>query len=364
MDEFRNPAFVAYVRIPARIVVDDSRRLGTEYGKWIAVWKSPHPIHAGRYVASWQKFGSLWKITSETYTARPLGSADVARVLRNAVTIHLGGTPDWLLVTPGAVWVANDALHAVQRVAPASDALVATVRVPGEPCSGLAAAFGSVWVPLCGPHPGLARIDPRSNTITALLPFGPALSEGGITAGPDSVWLVTRDGILSRIDPVHNRVRQTIRIARGSYNPLYSDGTVWITSGARRLLTAVDARSAHVVSTLAVGSKPRFLAAGHGAIWTLDQGDGSISKVDAKHRRLIAVIHAEIPGGGGEIAFGANAAWATIIGVPLTSIDAARDTVQQWEGRGGDAVRFGDGAVWLTDYFNGRLFRIPISKAK
>ena len=61
-----------------------------------------------------------------------------------------------------------------------------------------------------------------------------------------------------------NRIRQTIAIAAGSYNPLFADGIVWVTSGTGNLLTGVDSSTGEVVATIPVGSKPRFLAAGDG----------------------------------------------------------------------------------------------------
>jgi streptogramin lyase len=356
-EEFKNPAFVAYVRIPERITVSTDRAQATEYGKWVGVFTRPHPVSSGRYFASWKKERKGWKISSESYVALSSDERGVATL--HPTVLRVGGTPDWLAVSPNAVWVANDAFKAVQRISPTGNKVEATVLVPGEPCSGLTYAFGSVWAPICGAHPGVARIDPERNVVTKFLPIAPALSEGGITASPDSVWLVTREGVLARIDPDRNRIRQAIAIARGSFNPLYSGQVVWVTGGTTNTVIAVDARSGEVIATIATGSKPRFLAAGEGTLWTLDQGDGSISKIDMKRKELVAVIPADIPGGGGDISYGAGAVWATVIGVPLTRLGVPCNELAQWLGRGGDEIRFGDGAIWLTDYHNGRIFRIP-----
>ncbi len=356
-DEFKNPAFVAYVRIPERIIVSTDRTQATEYGKWVGVFTRPDPVSSGRYFASWRKERDGWKISSESYVTLRSDERGVATL--HPITLRVGGTPDWLAITPSAVWVANDALKAVQRISPTGKQIDATVSVPGEPCSGLTYAFGSVWAPICGAHPGLARIDPERNAVAKFLPIPPALSEGGITASSDSVWLVTREGVLARIDPDRNRIRQTVAIAPGSFNPLYSAHVVWVTGGTSNTVIAVDARSGEVIAIIATGSKPRFLTAGGGMLWTLDQGDGSIGKIDVKRKELVALIPANIPGGGGDIAYGAGAVWASIIGVPLTRLSVACNELAQWIGRGGDAVRFGDGAIWLTDYHGGRIFRIP-----
>jgi virginiamycin B lyase len=357
--EFRDPHFVEYVRVPTSITIAANGLDAAERGNWTLIDKAPERVRSGSYLASWEKVAGTWKIVYEAYVALNDAPQSVADALHPLATLRLGGTPDWLAVTPDSVWVANDELKSVQRVDVATNALVARIKLPDEPCSGLTFGFGSLWVPLCGKHPSLARVDPSRNVVTALLPFGPALSEGGITTSGDSVWLVVKDGTLARIDPMTNRIRQTIAIAPGSYNPLFADGIVWVTSGKGNLLTGVDSASGDVVATIPVGSKPRFLAAGDGIVWTLNQGDGTVSKVDARAKRLIANVQATIPGGGGDIAYGAGSAWATIVGVPLTRIDSATGAVRHWGGRGGDAIRFGSGSIWLTDYHDGLLWRFP-----
>jgi virginiamycin B lyase len=358
--EFKDPNFVEYVRIPTSITIASDGLHAAERGNWTAINKPPERVRSGTYLASWEKTGGTWKIVYEAYVALNFAPQSVADILHPVATIRLGGTPDWLAVTRDSVWVANDELKSVQRVDVATNALVARVKLTAEPCSGLTFGFGSLWVPLCGTHPSLARVDPSRNTVTAILPIGPASSEGGITASRDSVWLVVADGTLARIDPITNRTRQTIAIAPGSYNPLFADGFIWVTSVKRNLLTAVDAANGDVVTTVTVGSKPRFLAAGDGFVWTLNQSDGTISKVDARSKRLIANVQTDIPGAGGEITYGAGSAWATIVGVPLTRIDASTNTVRHWGGRGGDAVRYGVGSIWLTDYHDGLLWRVPV----
>jgi virginiamycin B lyase len=360
-NEFKDPHFVTYVRRPSNITISADGSHAAEYGAWTGINTAPEHVYSGTYLASWQKRGGIWKIVYEAFSELDLAPQNVVDALHPTATFALGGTPDWLAVTKDSVWISNDALKAVQRVDVRTNTIVARIKMPGAPCSGLAYGFGSLWVPLCGAHPSVARVDPARNVITAILPIGPALSEGGITISGDSVWLVTGNGVLSRIDPTTNHIRQNISIAHGSYNPLFSDGTIWVTSGEKNTLTALDASSGNIIATVPVGSKPHFLTAGEGMVWTLNQGDGSVSKVDAKTKRVVATIDAGAPGGGGDIAYGAGSVWSTIISLPLTRIDAHTSAIRgQWGGRGGDAVRFGHQSIWLTDYFNGRLWRIPI----
>ncbi|MFZ1142200.1 MAG: hypothetical protein WAN76_23730 [Candidatus Sulfotelmatobacter sp.] len=279
-------------------------------------------------------------------------------------TIKVGGTADWVLVAEDSVWVASTKPYTVLRIDPASNKIVATIKVSAEACSGLAFGFGSIWVPLCGKKPALVRIDVVKNSITAILPIAPAGPEGGITTSEDSVWMVTdKNGTLNRIDPATNRVRQKISILPGSFNPLFSDGIVWITGVERNVLIAVDANSGKVLESIPVGPKPRFLTVGAGSIWTLNQSDGTVTRVDEKSMHLIATIQVGIPGTGGDIGYGADSVWLSVFDVPLTRIDETTNrVVKQWIGKGGDSLRIGFDSLWITDYKKGLLSRIAIQE--
>jgi virginiamycin B lyase len=75
---------------------------------------------------------------------------------------------------------------------------------------------------------------------------------------------------------------------------------------------------------------------------------------------VIATIRVGISGAGGDLDYGAESVWATVFEVPLTRIEAATDKVsKQWIGQGGDSLRFGFGSIWITDYKQGLLSRIP-----
>jgi virginiamycin B lyase len=284
--------------------------------------------------------------------------------IKPTATIKIGGTADWVLVTENAVWIASTKPYAVLRIDSATNKIVTSVRIPGEACSGLASGFGSIWAPICGKQPALVRIDAAKDAISAILPIAPAGSEGGIAASDDSIWLATdTNGTLVRIDPSTNKVRQKISIPPGSYNPIFSHGFVWITGIEKNVLTAVDADSGKVLESIPVGPKPRFLAAGEGSIWTLNQGDGTVSRVDEKSRKVTAAIQVGIPGTGGDIGYGADSVWPTVFEVPLSRIDAKTNrVVKQWIGKGGDSLRCGFDSLWITDYKEGLLLRIPIEE--
>src|SRR5208283_2721270 len=219
------------------------------------------------------------------------------------------GAPDWQMLTDDAVWVTNSPKNTVHRLDPKTNKVLAAVTVGTRPCSGLAAGFGTVWVPNCGDRSGegksVSRIDMKTNQVVATLPIGPAQSEGGVATGAGSFWMVSdQKGVLSRIDPATNKVIAEIRVPEESAAVNFGEDAAWVTSPAANTLTRVDPKTNQVTATIAVGPGPRFLTVGAGSIWTLNQGDGSISRVDGKTAKVIATIEAGISGGGGEIAFG------------------------------------------------------------
>jgi virginiamycin B lyase len=321
--------------------------------------------------------GMAWAVWSQERPKRParngVSTPGVRRemtAITPAAVFPVPGTPDWQVVTDDAVWVSNAPKGTVHRLDVKTNTVTATVEAGKRPCSGLVAAFGSIWAPVCGDRPnvengekpGLARIDPKTNTVAAKIAVGIANSEGGLAASPEAIWVVSDiKGVLSRIDPATNKVAVEIEVAQGSVSAVYAEGAVWVASPDKSVLTRVDAKTNKATDTIPVGPTPRFITAGAGAIWTLNQGDGTVSRVDIASKKVVATIECGIPGTGGELAFGNGHVWATVFQAPLTEIDPATNAVvRQWFGAGGDAVRVGHGSVWLSNLREQNVWRIEL----
>ena len=305
-------------------------------------------------LAGWSPgFAQQPKFLAKTGVAAPGVQRDIAE-LPPVATFIVKGHPDWLAVTGDAVWVASSNVNHVVRL-DASTNLPGTIITIAQPCSGMATDFGSLWIPSCGDHT-LVRADAKTGAIQATIPAGPADSEGGIATGAGSVWLVTsKASELDRIDPATNSVTAKIAIPAGSFNPVFANDSIWVSSNQGNALVRVNP------ATNTVTSSPRFLTVGAGAVWVSNQGDGSVSRVDATTGKLIATIPAGIPGFGGEIAFGADAVWATVFKFPITRIDPATNTVvRQWHGAGGASIRYGHGSLWLTSYSGEKVWRLDV----
>ncbi len=279
--------------------------------------------------------------------------------LKFSMTLHLGKTADWVAITDAEVWVGSTGPYAVHAIDPVTNQRIATVVLPGEPCAGLAVGFDSLWIPLCGRAGGLARVDLKTRTLVATYKVGPIAAEGGITTGSGSVWMVLRSHSLVRIDPADGTVRPVARLPAGSYNPYFSAGRIWVTRAKGAEITSVDAATGKVVARLPTGRHPRFLTAGDGAIWTLNQGDGSLSRIDPSGGETTQTIPLGTPGPGGDITFGAGRIWTTFSKVPLSVIDASIPALLcQWTGPGGDSIGFRQDDIWLTNYKAGTISRL------
>lgn len=278
--------------------------------------------------------------------------------LRAIAKFAIPGSPDWVAIGD-SVWISNKPKNNISQLDAKTNRVGAVIAVAKDPCSGLAIAFDSVWVPICSDG-SVERVDARSGKIVATISSGVANTEGGITAGEGSIWMPSdAAGVLSRIDPATNKVISKISIPAGSFTAVFDAGSVWITSTKNNLLTRVDATTEKVLATIPVGPTPRFLAAGFGSIWTLNQGDGSVSRVDPATNKVAAVIQVGVPGEGGDIAVGEGAVWVTAMGKPLSKIDPATNrVVAQYVGKGGDALRAGLGSLWLSNHEFHEVWRI------
>jgi hypothetical protein len=95
------------------------------------------------------------------------GSIDELSRYWPVTSIEVGGAPnapDWQATGFGSVWVANRVLDVVHQISPRSNRVVRNISIPKGPCNGLAVAYGSVWIPLCGEQ-AVARVSASSYLI-------------------------------------------------------------------------------------------------------------------------------------------------------------------------------------------------------
>lgn len=284
-----------------------------------------------------------------------------------ASSLALGGYPDFLAVDKNDVWITNE--KRIEKLSARNSKPVLTAEIP-SPCGSPVVAFGSVWVANWNDK-SVYRIDRNTGKTIAKIKTGLANKYGelSLAAGAGSVWLLSdSSGVLTRIDPKKNLVAKRIKVNPLSYCVAFGYGAVWITNTGELVYSKTGEATAptpgsvqrinpatnSVVATIPVGLGPLFIAAGANGIWTLNQADGTVSRIDPISNKVKAIINAGATGSGGDIATGAGKVW--IRGnktVFLLSIDPTKNVVDEKYGpiSGSGAVRVSeDNTVWVSSH--------------
>jgi YVTN family beta-propeller protein len=158
---------------------------------------------------------------------------------RIAATINVGPTgnsgPNWLASGFDSIWVGIPNASSVVRIDPVTDVVQTEIPIPSQatPCGGFAIGDDAVWIPSCDGSNWLTRIDPATNTVTALLDmggrgFGPSIVNGApwisVDRGGDPASIV-------RIDPATNQFDRVLSPGdafRGGGDMAVAAGSLWI----------------------------------------------------------------------------------------------------------------------------------------
>jgi len=277
--------------------------------------------------------------------------------------------PAWLETGFGSVWLTKIKIKTVFRIDPATNRIVAKIRVGSNPELGIGVGFGFAWVPDTKDRT-LTQIDPQNNKVVRVIPVNlPEDSEGSIGVGEGSLWVLTNEGgtdsgILSRIDPVSGHTIANIPVKPKSRAVTVAFGAVWVSGTDSGCVLRVDPKTNTVVAEIAVHAKPRFLAGGEGSVWVLSQSDGTLARIDPATNKVAATIPVGVPGDGGDLSIGERYVWVSAEGVPLSQIDPSTNAVirQFAGGKRDDTLRVGFGSAWIVDETHGQLWRVDLNK--
>jgi hypothetical protein len=129
----------------------------------------------------------------------------------------------------GSLWVTSPDRGTVSRMDPGNGKVLATITTdPGT--YFLATGEGGVWV-MNNSTGVVLRIDPASNEVADTITVSDSPVDGGdIAVGGGSVWARVSDVLVSRIDPVTNRVVERYGSPKGSGSVAADDAAVWISA--------------------------------------------------------------------------------------------------------------------------------------
>jgi virginiamycin B lyase len=285
--------------------------------------------------------------------------------------VPLPGSPDWMAMGYGSVWVVNYKPDRLSRVDPQTGRVVAEVPLGPDACLGIVIARGRVWVPTCADRV-LNEIDPRTNRLVRRIPVPIAAGrEGSFAYSDGSFWLPsnvpdTSSPTVTRIDARSGVVQERITVGARADVAVAGSGAVWVASSATDTVFRIDPKRNAVIARIGVGRSPKFMTVGAGALWVQNRQDGSVSRIDPGTNREVARVETHAPTPWGDITAGAGAIWLSVDSTPVTRIDPRTNAVsyQFVGGSGADAIRVGYGAVWVADHEHGEIWRVDLVRLK
>jgi DNA-binding SARP family transcriptional activator/ABC-type oligopeptide transport system substrate-binding subunit len=313
---------------------------------------------------------SILRQDPELGAARPLVSSRRRRVLVGALVAVVAG-----VVAAAAVLVTQGGAESASATAqPDSDVFLSArsgkvlAMAAVRDTAAVRFGAGSLWS--VSSEGVLTRIDPASGKVEATVGLG-IVKPGGIAFGAGSVWVTDAYGpTLLRVDPQVNAVVDRIRLPmKGLGTDLTGGvavgaGSVWVGHGGFNpgawveRLDAATGRRQHRFSIL--GGDANAVAFGDGALWVGSQAADELRKIDPQTNSITFTKPLRPGSHVSSIAVGGGFAWAAI------SPDA---TV--WKvGRDGSLVdtialpatakslRYTAGAVWVAVGEHGDIVRI------
>jgi hypothetical protein len=218
---------------------------------------------------------------SVTVFARPVPVGATIPVCPGADGLQADAGALWYLCG-GTIWRADVATRTARAIV-----------------AGTAIAVGPAGVWAVGDS-AVLKLDPATGAVLARIAHVGGVSIG---VGSGAVWVVdTNAGVVTRIDPVRNRVSTTIRVGSNPTRIAVGATAVWVadqrpSAGAPvggDSLSRIDPATDTVVATMAVdhGSSPILFIAG--AVWVANDADGMFSGIDPLTNRLTR-IRLELP---------------------------------------------------------------------
>ena len=201
-------------------------------------------------------------------------------------------------------------------------------------------------------------IDPDSAKIVSAIPARSAPAD--VAVGADAVWVTnTNDNTVTRINPAHNTIQQTIRVGAGPTGVAVGGGAVWVANGLDGTVSRINPDTDQVVDTVWTGNGPSGVAYGEGAVWVTNSLDGTVTRIDPDAAETRTTFPAVI--GAAAVAVDFDRIW--IASPPTASVvelDPRSGQVLKRIPVGDEpsAIAVGGNAVWVANRADGTVSRI------
>jgi YVTN family beta-propeller protein len=277
--------------------------------------------------------------------------------------VDVGGQPCGVVGAEGTVWVSDAAQARVVRIDPAAGKVTATVDVDETPCE-MTFAEGSIWVVTQSGM--LDRVDPKTAKVVAKIPVGATSYEAVSAFG--SIWVTNRnDRTITQVDPATNKVTKTVEVPDVQPGGIVAVGSeLWVgndSSGETHVIR-LDPVSGKARQVEAGGGRPAFVTATEDSVWTANQNNGSVSRIDVASGKVTSTVKTGISPVNLDVLPAAQEVWVpddranTVVRIDGTSGKVV-ETIPV--GKGPAVVAAVDGDVWVTNFAEGTVWRISPS---
>jgi streptogramin lyase len=221
-------------------------------------------------------FGSLW-------TAR-WDPSEVVRVdprTRRVVHIRVPKAAFAVAATRDAVWVSSFDSNSVSRVDPRTNRVVETVRV-GAYASDLAVVGNALWIGTGRESRDVLRLDLRTREL-ARVPLGARAPAAFAAAGASGIWVSTAENTVMRVDPATRAVVATLDVpATPAHGTFARDGTVWLASKEANAVTRIDPVLNRVIDSVPAGPGAFDVLAAFGSYWVPSYAGSDVLRFAAR----------------------------------------------------------------------------------
>lgn len=236
-------------------------------------------------------------------------------------TRQVAGFVDFMASNGRYIWATNQ--DVLQKYCAQHDAVVAEISVPKA--AGIpVCAFSAVWVASLE-NQSIYKIDQISNEILAIIPTGLAdlTGEFSLAASHDAIWVMSAEGLLTKISPCSGRIETHIEVLDGSYNVCFGAGLIWLSNTQHASIQCIDPILNRVTHCITVDETPWFITANNQYVFSLNQKNGTVSKIDAVTCKCVQTI--QLPelacGEGGDIFASNHRLWVRTTHLLLIEID-------------------------------------------
>jgi serine/threonine-protein kinase len=219
------------------------------------------------------------------------------------------------------------------------------LKLPRGHGDRLAAGGGFVWTTENSP-PGVIGIDPATGNVSRRFTVEGGAG-AGIAYGAHSLWLV-RGSDVARVDPRSGHVLHRFPVGGAPILVAFADGAAWAASSGNGIVTRIDPVANRITASQKLPGWISDLTVGGGVLWVADAPDGAVFKLDENDLSL-RDSPAKVPDPE-RIGFGDGSLWiasseAKTVSV-LTPASGKRTTLAASSAP--DLARFHDGLVWAS----------------